>query len=152
SRGGGVGLGAHLRRAAPLRRHLGARLSRGRRAAGAGARGGNRPPHAAERAGAGVRRGGLPRSALAGARGRLVAGDARGALLVGRRAPAVSSEPGRRDQRKFQRKTAELPVTVHAAGSRVEGGIRLDTTDLSEGGAFLRSDLLFELGEVLELE
>ncbi len=32
------------------------------------------------------------------------------------------------------------------------GGIRLDSADVSEGGAFLRSDLLFEIGEVLHLE
>jgi hypothetical protein len=41
---------------------------------------------------------------------------------------------------------------VRAAGSRVEGGIRLDSADVSEGGAFLRSALLFEVGEVLHLE
>lgn len=60
--------------------------------------------------------------------------------------------PGRRDQRKFDRKPAELPVTVRAAGNRVQGGILLDSGDVSEGGAFLRSDLLFEIGEVLHLE
>jgi hypothetical protein len=65
---------------------------------------------------------------------------------------ASSKTPGRRDQRKFDRKLAELPVTVRAAGNRVEGGILLDSADVSEGGAFLRSDLLFEVGEVLHLE
>jgi hypothetical protein len=64
----------------------------------------------------------------------------------------VTSGSGRRDQRKFQRTPTELAVKVRAAGSRVEGGIRLDSTDVSEGGVFLRSDLLFEIGEVLELE
>jgi hypothetical protein len=64
----------------------------------------------------------------------------------------VTNGSGRRDQRKFHRKPTELPVKVRAAGSKVEGGIRLDTTDVSEGGAFLRSDLLFEIGETLELE
>jgi uncharacterized protein (TIGR02266 family) len=54
--------------------------------------------------------------------------------------------------RRFERRRAELPVTVRAAGSKVEGGIHLDSTDLSEGGAFLRSELLFEVGEALELE
>jgi hypothetical protein len=34
----------------------------------------------------------------------------------------------------------------------VAGGIRLDSADVSEGGAFLRSALLFEVGEVLHLE
>jgi Tfp pilus assembly protein PilZ len=64
----------------------------------------------------------------------------------------VKRAPGRRDQRKFDRRPAELPVTVRAAGNRVEAGIRLDSADVSEGGAFLRSDLLFEVGEVLQLE
>jgi c-di-GMP-binding flagellar brake protein YcgR len=64
----------------------------------------------------------------------------------------VTNGSGRRDQRKFQRKPTELLVKVRAAGSKVEGGLRLDTTDVSEGGAFLRSDLLFEIGETLELE
>ena len=64
----------------------------------------------------------------------------------------MTRPPGRRDQRKFDRRVAELPVTVRAAGNRVEGGILLDSSDVSEGGAFLRSDLLFEIGEVLHLE
>lgn len=59
---------------------------------------------------------------------------------------------GRRNQRKFDRRSVELPVTVRAAGNRVEGGILLDSGDFSEGGAFLRSDLLFEIGEILHLE
>jgi Tfp pilus assembly protein PilZ len=64
----------------------------------------------------------------------------------------VKKAPGRREQRKFERKPAELAVTVRAAGSTIEGGIRLDSLNVSEGGAFLRSDLLFEVGEVLHLE
>jgi Tfp pilus assembly protein PilZ len=43
-------------------------------------------------------------------------------------------------------------VVVRAAGNKVKAGIRLNTADLSEGGAFLRSDLLFEVGETLSLE
>ena len=62
------------------------------------------------------------------------------------------TSPARRDTRRFSRRDALLPVVVRAAGNRVEAGIRLDTTDLSEGGAFLRSDLLFEVGEALSLE
>lgn len=62
------------------------------------------------------------------------------------------TSPGRRDTRRFSRRDALLPVVVRAAGNRVQAGIRLDTTDLSEGGAFLRSDLLFEVGETLSLE
>jgi c-di-GMP-binding flagellar brake protein YcgR len=62
------------------------------------------------------------------------------------------TSPGRCDTRRFSRRDALLPVVVRAAGNRVEAGIRLDTADLSEGGAFLRSDLLFEVGETLNLE
>jgi Tfp pilus assembly protein PilZ len=54
--------------------------------------------------------------------------------------------------RRFGRRPAELPVTVRAAGNKVEAGILLDSGNLSEGGAFLRSALLFEIGEVLHLE
>lgn len=54
--------------------------------------------------------------------------------------------------RRFDRRRAELPVVVRAAGNKVDGGIRLDSADLSEGGAFLRSDLLFEIGEIVTLE
>jgi Tfp pilus assembly protein PilZ len=64
----------------------------------------------------------------------------------------VKKTPGRRDMRRFDRRQTELPVTVRAAGNKVEGGISLDSADLSEGGAFLRSDLLFEVGESLDLE
>lgn len=59
---------------------------------------------------------------------------------------------GRRDMRRHRRKPEELPVTVRAAGNKVDGGIHLDATNLSEGGAFLRSSLLFEVGELLHLE
>jgi c-di-GMP-binding flagellar brake protein YcgR len=54
--------------------------------------------------------------------------------------------------RRYNRRRAKFAVTVRAAGSRVEGSIHLDTGDLSEGGAFLVSELLFEVGETLELE
>jgi Tfp pilus assembly protein PilZ len=64
----------------------------------------------------------------------------------------VTRAPGQRDQRKFDRRPAEIAVSVRAAGSMVAGGIRLDSLDVSEGGAFLRSALLFEIGEVLHLE
>jgi len=59
---------------------------------------------------------------------------------------------GSGDTRRFSRRDALLPVVVHAAGNKVEAGIRLDTADMSEGGAFLQSDLLFEVGESLSLE
>ncbi len=58
----------------------------------------------------------------------------------------------RNDARRFTRRSALLPVVVRAAGNKVEAGIRLDAADLSEGGAFLCSDLLFEVGEILNLE
>jgi uncharacterized protein (TIGR02266 family) len=34
----------------------------------------------------------------------------------------------------------------------VPGGIRFDVADVSTGGAFLRTDLLFEVGELLTLQ
>jgi c-di-GMP-binding flagellar brake protein YcgR len=54
--------------------------------------------------------------------------------------------------RQYDRRPAALPVTVRATRNRVEGGIHLDSANLSEGGAFLHSDLLFEVGETLNLE
>ena len=54
--------------------------------------------------------------------------------------------------RRYQRKSALIPVLVRAAGNKVQAGVRLDTADLSEGGLFLRSDLLFEVGEDLSIE
>ena len=41
---------------------------------------------------------------------------------------------------------------VSDAANRVNGGIRFDVADVSTGGAFLRTDLLFEVGEVLTLQ
>jgi hypothetical protein len=64
----------------------------------------------------------------------------------------VKKTPGRRDMRRYDRRQAELPVTVRSSASKVQAGIHLDSADLSEGGAFLRSELLFEVGESLELE
>jgi Tfp pilus assembly protein PilZ len=43
-------------------------------------------------------------------------------------------------------------VVVRAAGNTITAGIRLDAQNLSEGGLFLRSDLLFEVGEDLIIE
>ena len=57
-----------------------------------------------------------------------------------------------RNLRRYERKSTLLPVVVRAAGNKIQAGVRLDTTDLSEGGLFLRSDLLFEVGEDLTLE
>jgi hypothetical protein len=64
----------------------------------------------------------------------------------------VSRNPVRHDTRKHVRATLELPVVVSDASNRVSGGIRFASADVSGGGAFLRSDLLFEVGEILTLE
>jgi uncharacterized protein (TIGR02266 family) len=60
--------------------------------------------------------------------------------------------PLRRDTRRYVRASLELPVVVSDASNRVQGGIRFESADVSGGGAFLRSDLLFEVGEVLNLD
>jgi len=57
----------------------------------------------------------------------------------------------RRDMRKHSRRTVELPVVVSDAANRVKAGIRFGAADVSIGGAFLASDLLFEVGEVLDV-
>jgi hypothetical protein len=59
---------------------------------------------------------------------------------------------GRREMRRFDRRRASFAVTVRAAGGKVDGMIHLTSADLSEGGAFLCSELLFEVGDPLELE
>jgi uncharacterized protein (TIGR02266 family) len=64
----------------------------------------------------------------------------------------VSRNPVRHDTRKHARSSLELPVVVTDTGSSARGGIRFDSADVSGGGAFLRSDLLFEIGEVLTIE
>jgi Tfp pilus assembly protein PilZ len=64
----------------------------------------------------------------------------------------VSKRLGRREMRRFDRRRAIFPVTVRTAGGKTDGAIHLDSADLSEGGAFLRSELLFEIGDALELE
>lgn len=64
----------------------------------------------------------------------------------------MSSPDGRPELRRHPRAPVELPITVADGANRVEGRIRFDTQDMSIGGAFIRSDLLFELGEELSLE
>ena len=56
-----------------------------------------------------------------------------------------------RDARKQARGVLELPVVVTDASHRGAGGVRFDAADVSAGGAFLRSDMLFEVGELLTL-
>jgi Tfp pilus assembly protein PilZ len=64
----------------------------------------------------------------------------------------VSRSPVRRDTRKHARGSLAVPVTVSDASSKSRVGIRFDSADVSGGGAFLRSDMLFEVGELLLLE
>lgn len=60
---------------------------------------------------------------------------------------------GRKDQRKHQRRPADLTINVSTVdGPKVAGRISFNSRDLSEGGAFLRSDLLLEEGELLNVE
>ncbi|MFH0901217.1 MAG: PilZ domain-containing protein [Pseudomonadota bacterium] len=59
--------------------------------------------------------------------------------------------PGRKP-RRFTRHRVTLPVTIVDQRGTTTGEILFDTTDLSIGGAFLRSALLFEHDEVLRLE
>jgi hypothetical protein len=54
--------------------------------------------------------------------------------------------------RQHDRRPASLPVLVRTANHGGPEGIHLDSANLSEGGAFLRADLLFEIGEHLNLE
>ena len=60
--------------------------------------------------------------------------------------------PVRRDTRRHSRSTLVLPVLVSDAASKARVGIRFDSADVSGGGAFLRSDMLFEVGEMLILQ
>lgn len=53
----------------------------------------------------------------------------------------------RPNQRRYERSAIDLPVVVTDAVNKVEGHIELTTQDVSAGGAFVRSDLLFEVGE-----
>ena len=57
-----------------------------------------------------------------------------------------------RDTRKHPRANIEVPMMVSDAAKRVRKPIRFASGDISGGGAFLRSDLLFEVGEVLLME
>lgn len=63
----------------------------------------------------------------------------------------MSSPAERGNLRQHPRQAIELPVIVSDAANKVSGTIRFDTQDVSVGGAFIRSDLLFEIGEELQL-
>ena len=64
----------------------------------------------------------------------------------------MSRSPIRRDTRRHTRSSLVLPVLVSDAASKARTGIRFDSADVSGGGAFLRSDILFEVGELLLLQ
>jgi c-di-GMP-binding flagellar brake protein YcgR len=64
----------------------------------------------------------------------------------------VSRNPVRHDTRKHARATLELPVVVTDAANRARGAIRFASADVSGGGAFLRSEMLFEIGELMMVE
>ncbi len=61
----------------------------------------------------------------------------------------MSPGPVRRDTRLHARVPLEIVVTISDVAKRVRKPIRLSSVDLSGGGAFLRADVLFEVGEVL---
>jgi Tfp pilus assembly protein PilZ len=63
-----------------------------------------------------------------------------------------SAPPPTRPTRQHERRPIELPVVLVDDANRVRGKIRFDSKDISIGGAFLRSDLLFEIGEELRIE
>ena len=59
----------------------------------------------------------------------------------------------RSEERRAQaRREVELPVLVTDIGNRVAAQIRFEVRDMSLGGAFVRSPLLFEVGEELDME
>lgn len=53
-------------------------------------------------------------------------------------------------KRKFRRKMLKVEVRIRDESGH--GEVVFDTHDISIGGAFLRSDLLLELGETLDIE
>lgn len=57
-----------------------------------------------------------------------------------------------RKPRTHARWQVEVPVTIIDDTHRAEGHLQFDTHDLSVGGAFLKSTLLFEVDEELSLE
>jgi c-di-GMP-binding flagellar brake protein YcgR len=57
-----------------------------------------------------------------------------------------------RDTRKHVRAELEVPVMISDVAKKVRRPIRFSTADVSGGGVFLRSDLLFEVGELLTME
>ena len=65
----------------------------------------------------------------------------------------MKATQGRKDQRKHARRRAELAINVSTVdGPKVVGQLQFPSGDLSEGGAFLRSDLLLEEGEIVNVD
>jgi uncharacterized protein (TIGR02266 family) len=54
------------------------------------------------------------------------------------------------DQRRFARK--QVAVEIRVDGSPAFGHLSFDSGDISVGGAFLQSEVLYDEGEVLDLE
>ena len=61
----------------------------------------------------------------------------------------VEGEP--RWEYKFLRRAVSVEFRVRDSQDHLVGDILFDTVDISEGGAFLRSQYLFEVGEVLDV-
>ncbi len=68
--------------------------------------------------------------------------------------PRPCYEPGMVDPERLRR-YARRPITatfrVRDAADPTQGDVVFDSLDVSQGGAFLQSDLLLEVGEVLEV-
>jgi Tfp pilus assembly protein PilZ len=67
---------------------------------------------------------------------------------VNQKGPSAAGAP-HSNLRKHARSSVSFAVSVSDAANRVSGMIVFDTQDISAGGAFIRSDLLFEIGEEL---
>jgi len=76
--------------------------------------------------------------------------------MTGRDGSAAARRSGDREKqrprRQHERRPVELPVVIEDAANKVRGKVRFDSHDLSVGGAFLRSDLLFEVGEEVRID
>ena len=55
------------------------------------------------------------------------------------------------ENRAHPRRKVTLPLLVRDSNSQIAATIEFDTHDVSLGGAFLRSEILFEIDEQLEL-
>ncbi|HSI04264.1 MAG TPA: PilZ domain-containing protein [Myxococcota bacterium] len=63
---------------------------------------------------------------------------------------AMSSDKNLSSKRKHSRRPSSVDVHAAATGDR-SGELVFESVDVSIGGAFLRSDLLLELGDQLEM-